>query len=56
MDLIEANQKGIEEMEGLFTKQNIPQSQYEIFSCKIEDYQVCKKYDIKIGNHTSLAK
>lgn len=49
VDLIEANQKGIEEMEGLFTKQNIPQSQYEIFSCKIEDYQVCKKYDIVVA-------
>lgn len=49
IDLVEANAQGIKDMQELFARQNISQDKYEIFSCKIEDYQTDKKYDIVIA-------
>jgi len=49
IDLVEANPKGIEDMKRLFAQQNILQKRYEIFPCRIEDYQDNKKYDVVIA-------
>lgn len=49
IDLIEANPKGVEDMQKLFLEQNIQKSDYEIFSCRIEDYQTVKKYNVIIA-------
>lgn len=49
IDLVEANPKGIADMEKLFSEQNISQDKYEIIKCKIEDYKTDKKYDIIIA-------
>lgn len=49
VDLVEANHKGIEEMQELFTEKNIAKDRYKIFPCMIENYQTDKKYDIIIA-------
>lgn len=49
VDLVEANPKGIEDMEKLFGSQSIPLNKYEIFPCKIETYSTGKRYDIIIA-------
>lgn len=46
---MEANNKGIEDMQRLFAEQNIPKRKYDIFQCKIEDYNTERKYDIVIA-------
>ena len=49
MDLVEANEKGRQDMQELFAMKNIPGEKYEIFPCRIEDYETYKKYDIVIA-------
>lgn len=49
IDLVEANPKGIEDMQELFGKQQISQDRYQIFPCKIEDYETDTKYDFIIA-------
>ena len=49
IDLVEANPKGIEDMQRLFGEQQISQDRYQIFPCKIEDYKTDTKYDFIIA-------
>lgn len=49
VDLVEANQKGIDDMRKLFAEQEISKEQYQIFQCRAEEYHTEKKYDIVIA-------
>ncbi len=49
VDLVEANQRGREDMKNLFDYHSIGEERYKIFPCKIEDYVTEKKYDIIIA-------
>ena len=49
MDLVEANQQGIDDMYNLFVAQEISKEQYQIFQCRAEEYRTAKKYDIVIA-------
>lgn len=49
IDLVEANDKGIEDMLQLFRERNIPRGKYDIHKCRIEEYKTEKKYDIVIA-------
>ena len=48
-DLVEANPKGLEDMQLLFDEQNISKDTYKIIPCTIENYDTDKKYDIIIA-------
>lgn len=45
IDLVEANPRGVEDMERLFQHENIGKEKYTIFQTKIEDYKTKKRYD-----------
>lgn len=49
IDLVEANPAGREDMQRLFLEYDIPVNRYNIFPCKIEDFQTEKKYDMIIA-------
>lgn len=49
VDLVEANAWGRKDMEALFAQQKIPSDKYDVFPCKIEDYETDKKYDFIIA-------
>ena len=49
VDLVEANPKGLEDMQRLFDEQNISKDTYKIIPCTIENYDTDKKYDIIIA-------
>lgn len=47
--IVEPNKKGIEDINELFTKMNIPKDKYEIINTKIEDVLFNKKFDFIIA-------
>ena len=49
VDLVEANQKGIDDMRKLFAEQEVSKEQYQIFQCRAEEYYTEKKYDVVIA-------
>lgn len=49
VDLVEANPKGIKDMQELFVEQGISEDKFEIFPCMAEDYHTDKRYDIVIA-------
>lgn len=48
-DLVEANPKGIDDMQELFAGYGISEKKYTIFKNRIEDFESKKKYDIVIA-------
>ncbi len=49
VDLVEANPWGRKDMEKLFEQLQISKDKYDVFPCKIEEYQTKKKYDFIIA-------
>ena len=49
VDLVEANAAGRRDINRLFSSHDIAKDKYDIFPCKIEDYETDKKYDIIIA-------
>ena len=49
MDIVEPNPTGRAEMEKLFSEYGINPSQYTIYDCVVEEFQVIKQYDFVIA-------